>query len=69
MNQEDQEFLQELFAYEYCECCGGDVEHHEVTRALFGLPFAFCQFAPNEDTGEQHPVVAEYREEVERNTP
>ena len=54
--------MDDPFEFEYCHECGGDTEHHGVSHALFGLPFYGCLFPPNEDTGEQHPTITEFRE-------
>jgi len=37
-----QEFLEELFEYEYCVECGGDVEDHIVALDVLGLFHAHC---------------------------
>ena len=37
-----QEFLEELFEYEYCAECGGDVEDHIVALDVLGLFHAHC---------------------------
>jgi hypothetical protein len=37
-----QEFLEELFEYEYCAECGGDVEDHIVALNVLGLFHAHC---------------------------
>jgi hypothetical protein len=39
---QEQEWLQRLFEFEYCEECGGDVEDHFVLCVL-GNPFACCK--------------------------
>jgi hypothetical protein len=36
------EFLAELFEFECCEYCGGDVEDHVVSPDPLGLPHAWC---------------------------
>lgn len=36
-----QEFAEELFEFEYCSECGGDVEDHE-RRIVLGNWFAYC---------------------------
>jgi hypothetical protein len=62
--QTPKEFLEHLFYDEYCAECGGDVQHHQVTYALFDLPFAFCRFPPNEENGAFHPTILAFREKV-----
>jgi hypothetical protein len=37
-----QKFLEELFEYEYCAECGGDVEDHIVALDVLGLFHAHC---------------------------
>jgi hypothetical protein len=37
-----QEFLEELFKYEYCAECGGDIEDHIVVFDVLGLFHAHC---------------------------
>ena len=37
-----QKFLEELFEYEYCAECGGDVEDHIVAHDVLGLFHAHC---------------------------
>ena len=37
-----QEFLEELFEYEYCAECGGDAEDHIVALDVLGLFHAHC---------------------------
>jgi len=37
-----QDWLEDMFEFEYCGECGGDTEDHEVIPGPFGLPFAFC---------------------------
>jgi hypothetical protein len=61
-------FLKELFEYEYCPECFGDVQHHqEVTTPGIGLPFAFCLYSPSEATGwEWHPVIKAFHTANER---
>lgn len=39
-----EEFLQELFEFEFCAECGGDVEDHRVALGPFGLWIAICRF-------------------------
>lgn len=38
-----QAWLQMMFEHEYCDECGGDVEHHDCTADPFGLPHATCK--------------------------
>ncbi len=41
-----EQFLEELFEYEYCECCGGDVKDHDaVPLGLgdYGGPYFFAR--------------------------
>ncbi len=37
-----QEFLEDLFEYEYCAECGGDAEDHIVVLDVLGLFHAYC---------------------------
>ena len=37
-----QEFLEELFEYEYGAECGGDIEDHTVVLDVLGLFHAYC---------------------------
>ena len=41
-----QEFLEELFEYEYCAECGGDAEDHIVALDVLGLFHAHCLKPP-----------------------
>ncbi len=41
-----QEFLEELFEYEYCAECGGDAEDHIVVFDVLGLFHAHCLKPP-----------------------
>ena len=41
-----QEFLDDLFEYEYCAECGGDTEHHSVVLDVLGLFHAHCRRPP-----------------------
>lgn len=66
--QTSQEFFERLFYDGYCAEWAGDVQHHQVTYALFGKPFAFCMFPPIEEAGEQHPTIAAFRKAEEGNT-
>ena len=43
------EWLEELFMFEYCSECYGDVEDHIACEGPFGLPFAMCKFSPLTD--------------------
>ena len=56
---EQAEWLEDLFEYEYCAECGGDAKHHTVCIDPFGNPFARCDYPPI--GGEDHPVIATYR--------
>lgn len=50
-------WLTEQFEYEYCAECGGDAQHHAVTRVL-GNWFAVCVYSPSAETNwEWHPVI------------
>lgn len=53
------EWVAELFEYEFCENCGGDAAHHEP-RIVLGNWFAYCRFPPDEETGEWHPFIKAY---------
>jgi hypothetical protein len=57
-----QEFLAELFEYEFCEECSGDAAHH-TCLILFGNWFARCDYAPD-DNGAPHPIISKYRAEA-----
>ncbi len=37
-----QEFLEELFEFEYCAECSGDTEDHIVVLDVLGLFHAYC---------------------------
>ena len=41
-----QEFLEDLFGYEYCAECGGDIEDHIVVLDVLGLFHADCLNPP-----------------------
>ena len=41
-----QEFLEDLFDYEYCAECGGDTEDHTVVLDVLGLFHAYCLKPP-----------------------
>ena len=41
-----QQFLEDLFEYEYCAECGGDTEDHIVMLHVLGLYRAFCLKPP-----------------------
>lgn len=41
--QTPQEFLRELFEFEYCHECMGDEQDHEVVIAPVGNYFAMCK--------------------------
>jgi hypothetical protein len=41
-----QQFLEELFEYEYCAECGGDIEDHRVVLDVLGLFHAYCLKLP-----------------------
>ena len=41
-----QEFLEDLFEYEYCAECGGGTEHHSVVLDVLGLFHAHCLKPP-----------------------
>jgi hypothetical protein len=57
----DEEWLRELFEFEYCEECGGDAEHHTVSGDPLGHPHAWCKFPPDAD-GNQHPTIKAFRD-------
>ena len=48
MGQTPEEWLEELFEFETCEECGGDVKDHEVVIVL-GNYFAQCNKPPVDD--------------------
>ena len=59
--QTSEQFLAELFEFEYCAECGGDAQHHTPVIVL-GNWFARCDYPPSAETGwEQHPVIQEFR--------
>ena len=37
-----QQWLEDMFEFEYCDCCGGDTEDHIVVPNALGSPFAMC---------------------------
>ncbi|WP_274916837.1 hypothetical protein [Streptomyces sp. WZ-12] len=37
-----EQFLAELFEFEYCVECGGDAEHHTASPDMFGKWHAWC---------------------------
>ena len=41
-----QQFLEEIFEYEYCAECGGDTEDHTVVLDVLGLFHAHCLKPP-----------------------
>ena len=41
-----QEFLEDLFEYEYCDECSGDTEDHIVVLDVLGLFHAHCLKPP-----------------------
>jgi len=41
-----QQFLEELFEYEYCAECAGDAEEHIVVLDVLGLFYAYCLKPP-----------------------
>jgi hypothetical protein len=41
-----QQLLADLFEYEYCADCGGDVEDHSVVLDVLGLFHAYCLKPP-----------------------
>ena len=52
MQQDDELWLMELFAFEDCEECGAGAEGHKV---VYGFPFPgnkFAQCVPEEERGE-----------------
>ena len=53
-------WLADLFRYNYCDECGGDIEHHDAIPLILGNWFAQCCYPPNED-GTYHPIIAAYR--------
>lgn len=63
--EEARAWLAKLFEFEYCAECGGDAEHHAVGPDPFGHEYAWCLFPPDDDTGERHPRIAEFRRLVE----
>ena len=68
MTNRGQDFLEQMFHYQYCDECGGDAEHHQVSYAIFEKPFAFCTFPPSEETGERHPTILAFRKVEEEKT-
>lgn len=56
---DQQQWLKELFEYEYCSECGGDAEHHTAI-VFFGNWFARCNYSPDKG-GHFHPVIKEFR--------
>lgn len=55
MNESPEAWLEELFEFEFCAECGGDVEDHEVCVLTgLGTYFARC-LRPNLDTEERGP--------------
>ena len=62
-NLKAQEFLTELFEFEYCPECYGDGCHHTVVVDPIGNLFARCNFPPSKATNwEMHPVIKQYRD-------
>lgn len=57
------QWLRELFEYEFCPECGGDAEHH-TALPVFGNWFAKCRYPADEETGAYHPVIARYRRDM-----
>jgi hypothetical protein len=59
------EWLADLFEYEYCAECGGDACHHTAIPFM-GNWFARCDYPPAEDDdATPHPIIAAYRAEHE----
>ena len=65
LNINPKRWLQELFSYNYCEECGGDVQHH-LAIPFHGNWFAKCNYPRNETTGELHPVIQKFRLKQEK---
>jgi hypothetical protein len=57
-----EQWLAELFEYEYCAECGGDSCHHTAVPFL-GNWFAHCDYPLAED-GTPHPVIRKYLSEA-----
>jgi hypothetical protein len=64
LNRKPEEWLRSQFEFSYCEECGGDAEHHTAVPFM-GNWFARCDYPPNEETGELHPVVRAFREKAD----
>lgn len=60
LNESAAEWLEHMFECQYCEECGGDAEHHTAVPFL-GNWFARCDYPRDPETGDDHPVVAAYR--------
>ncbi len=53
VRESPESWLEELFEFEVCEECGGDVEDHEVCVVPgIGTYFARCLKPPNDDEDE-----------------
>jgi len=55
----DDQWLTDLFEYEFCSECGGDAEHHRVILSPVGNRFAQCQY-PRDEDGCRNPVIKEF---------
>jgi hypothetical protein len=60
LNTPAAEWLEEQFEYSYCEECGGDTCHHTAVPFM-GNWFARCDYPRDDETGDQHPLIAAYR--------
>jgi hypothetical protein len=59
LSQEPEDWLKDLFEFEFCAECGGDAQHHTAVPFL-GNWFARCDY-PSDDDGVMHPTIAQFR--------
>lgn len=59
LTQAPEDWLHDLFEFEYCEECGGDAQHHTAVPFL-GNWFARCDYPPDDD-GQQHKIIRIFR--------
>ena len=63
LNIDPEEWMKELFEYEYCCECGGDTRHHTAVPFMSNW-LARCDFPPDEN-GNWHPIIKTFREKKE----
>lgn len=63
LHESPKKWLARLFEFNYCEECGGDVQHHTAVPFM-GNWFARCDYPPP-DGSDQHPVIAAFRAKID----